>query len=96
VADARQLSSVSVSQRAQKIFHMDRREWGTISQLPTQRRHPVQDRRTSRVSRLGVAMIAKLLLLVALLAPILMVSAGVLASRTKEREAEGDEDDKPT
>jgi hypothetical protein len=55
--------------------------------------HPVQDRRTSRVSRLGVAMIAKLLLLVALLAPILMVSAGILAGRKKEREPASDEHD---
>ena len=39
-------------------------------------------------------MIAKLLLLVALLAPILMVSAGILAGRKKEREPASDEHDK--
>jgi uncharacterized membrane protein len=41
----------------------------------------------------GVAMVAKLLLLIALLAPILTVAAGILAHRRKEPERKSPEDD---
>ena len=41
-------------------------------------------------------MIAKLLLLIALLAPILVVAAGILAHRRKEPEGESGEDSEST
>ena len=59
---------------------------------PAACRQGVQGPRTCSVYGSGVAMVAKLLLLIALLAPILTVAAGVLAHRAKkpERKSRGD------
>jgi hypothetical protein len=50
----------------------------------------------SRVLACGVAMVAKLLLLVALLAPVLTVAAGILAHRDKRSKRDAREDRKST
>ena len=83
-----------------KIFDMLNADTGTICAFPEE---PALAATPSHAGSsalpcftVGVTMIAKLLLLIALLAPILTVAAGILAHRKKEPERDGRDDTKST
>jgi hypothetical protein len=85
--------------RSAKYFHVPDAVAGTIfaeADMREQGANTLQGLAASRVLACGVAMVAKLLLLIALLAPVLTVAAGIFAHRDKRSKRDAHEDRKST